>query len=92
MKGIRFYEEFTNTTKKVSEGNVIAAFVANGTFWQSGKPCYETLDAVYFRPNSPVASSSISLDFLRRFCKRVSEARAREIHPALFERLDEEEA
>jgi hypothetical protein len=43
---------------------------------------------VLFHPNSPVAGTSIDVSILRERCKRISEAKARQIHPLLFERLD----
>ena len=91
MKGVLFYEEFKNKRNGVSEGTVIAAFVCNGTYQSEGEICYEGLVGVYPYSNSPVASSSIGLWYLRKHCKRISEAKAREIHPRMFERLDMEE-
>jgi hypothetical protein len=82
MKGIRFYEEFTNKRKGLSAGNAVAVGESNrnGTF--------EAIVPLYDQPNSPVASGSISNEYLFEKCKRVSEARAREVHPNLFEYLD----
>lgn len=75
MKGVRFYDE--------RDGNVIA--VSTGERCPDG--AYEAIGAVYFHPDSPVASTFVSPDHLRT-CKRISETVAREIHPALFQRLD----
>ena len=88
MKGYRFYEEFHNAAKTDSEGTVVAVCSENGVFSSGGTPCYEGLGGVYNWPNSPVASTGVGLDYLRHCCKRISEARARMLHPALFERLD----
>ena len=88
MKGIRFYLEFSDKSKRQSGGAVVAALVLNGSYWSSGKLCYEALGALFDRPNSPVAGTGVALDYLRQKCRRISEARARTIHPALFERLD----
>ena len=89
MNGIRFYEELTDKSKRKSGGTVVAALVLNGGYWSSGTICYEALAAVFDWPNSPVAGTGVACDYLRQKCKRVSEARARSIHPALFERLDQ---
>jgi len=62
--------------------------VCNGSYISSGKLCYEGFVGVFDRPNSPVNFSGAALDYLREKCKRVSETKARTIHPALFERLD----
>lgn len=92
MDGITFYEEFKDTEKASSIGTVVAALVANGTSVnRCGKTSYDAICSVYAHPNSPVASSTVSLDYLDVFCKPISEAQAREIHPRLFEWLDQED-
>lgn len=48
----------------------------------------ECCGAVFFKENSDVASSSASFNYLREKCKRISEKQAREIHPKLFEYLE----
>ena len=87
MNGIRFYLEFQDTAKRRCDGNVVAALVCNGSYWSGGVLCYEALAALFDRPNAPVASTGVALDYLRRKCKRIRETTARNIHPALFERL-----
>ena len=89
MKGIRFYLEFRDKSKRWPGGTVVAALVLNGSYWSSGRVCYEAIGALFDRPNSPVAGTGVALDYLRQKCKRISEAKARIIHPALFERLDQ---
>lgn len=101
MKGIRFYEEFKTPQDKrkgKSAGTVVAAIVENGVYFtqnhtKEGKPtqtaCYECVCAVYARPNSPVCSSGVALEYLSKNCKRIPESKAREIHPKLFEYLDD---
>ncbi len=85
MKGVRFYEEFTNTRKRVSEGNCLAVFP--DLVCPDGS-C-EAIGAVYYWPDSGVASTAASWKWLRKRCKRVSEAKARQIHPQLFRRLED---
>jgi hypothetical protein len=89
MTGVRFYLEFRDKSKRQSGVTVVAALVLNDSYWSSGKLCYEAIAALFNQPNSPVASTGVALDYLRQKCKRISEARARIIHPALFERLDQ---
>ena len=89
MNGIRFYLEFPNKSKCRPGGTVVAALVLNGSYWSSGTICYEAIAAVFDWPNSPVAGTGVALDYLRQKCKRISEAKARSIHPVLFERLDQ---
>jgi len=87
MSGICFYQEFSDRSKLRSAGTIIAALVCNGHYWTSGKVCYEAIAGLFDRPNSPVAGTGVACDYLRQKCKRISEAKARTIHPALFERL-----
>lgn len=84
MKGVRFYEEFASNWRRKSEGNVVAVLVANG---RNGAGDYDVIAAVDARPNGPVAGMSATSEYLRERCKRVSEKRAREIHPRLFSYL-----
>jgi len=94
MKGYRFYEELDNKNRKaeMSKGNVVAVLLQeNGRGWS---PLYapdgtmEAIGAAYYHKNSPVASTGVSMGYLRDACRRVTEKRAREIHPLLFEYLD----
>lgn len=91
MKGVRFYEEFENKRKGVSEGNVVAAFVCNGFVRSRDDLAFDGLVGLYNWPDSAVASSIVTLGYLRDKCKRIPESKARAIHPSLFERLDAEE-
>jgi hypothetical protein len=89
LNGIRFYEEFEDKSKRKSGGTVVAALVLNGTYRSSGKVCWEALAGLFDHPNSPVAGTGVALDYLRQKCKRISQIKARAIHPALFQRLDQ---
>jgi hypothetical protein len=84
-----FYEEFSDTSKRSSAGTIVAALVCNGLYWSSGRVCYEAVAGLFDQPNSPVAGTGVACNYLRQKCKRISEAKARTIHPALFERLDQ---
>lgn len=98
MKGIRFYLEYRNpedkrkaTRRKLGnhEGTVIALFLDT---WQPNgvDNTADCMAGIYKHPDSPVVGTSVSEGYLRDRCKHISEAQAREIHPALFERLDNE--
>ena len=89
MRGMCFYEEFSDKSKRSSAGTIVAALVCNGRYWSSGKLCFEAIAGLFDQPNSPVAGTGVALDYLRQKCKRIGEAKARTIHPALFERLDQ---
>jgi hypothetical protein len=88
MKGYRFYLECKDRQKCVSTGNVIAVSIGDRPKIRNGKRCYKGLSRQTSYPNSPVASANIALEFLRKYCVRVSEAMARKVHPVLFELLD----
>ena len=88
MTGIRFYAEFQDKSKCQPGGNVVAVLALNGAYWSSGELCYEAIAALFEQPDSPVAGTGVALGYLRQRCRRVSEAQARAIHPALFKRLD----
>ena len=89
MNGICFYQEFSDRSNRRSAGIIIAALVCSGHYWSIGKVCYEAIAGLFDRPNSPVAGTGVACDYLRQKCRRISEAKARTIHPALFERLDQ---
>lgn len=90
MQGYRFYEEVKRKHgKRESQGTVIAVEVANGGWFDSERRyCYGAIVGLYPHPNSVVCGSNVSADYLRDECVRISEARAREIHPRLFAWLD----
>ena len=104
MKGYRFYEELENKGRKgeKSLGNVVAALlqprgrgwdfisipgsvpgVKYGRTWK-----VECVSALFAEPNSPVCGSQVTTEYPWERCRRVSESRAREVHPKLFEYLD----
>ena len=87
LHGIRFYEEFTDQSKRRASGTVVAALTLNGTYGSSGKLCFEAVAGLFDQPNSPVAGTGVALNYLHQRCRRISETKARTIHPALFERL-----
>lgn len=104
MKNTRFYLEFpTRSAKKRSgkrhighAGNVFAVFPAVGgnRFGYAdynGRWMVEGCGAILPEPNSCVASTAANVrEWLHPMCKRIPEALARTIHPALFDRLDSE--
>ena len=87
MQGFRFYEELNNKNRKdeTSQGNVIAVYIPE--MW-SPDGSMVVLSAVFFIPNSDVSNGSVSREYLDTKTRRVSEAKARVIHPKLFVYLD----
>jgi hypothetical protein len=89
MKGYRFYLEHNSPQDKRKgndAGNVIA--ISTDIIGRDGD--YEGLASVTSAPDSDVNWGNINIDYLEGYCKRISEEKAREIHPRLFARLDEE--
>jgi hypothetical protein len=89
MKGVRFYEELNKKNRKgeTSQGNVVAVFYEQSQA-RGGDVFYDAGGAVHFHANSAAAGTSVSQEYLTKSTRRVSEERAREIHPALFTWLD----
>jgi hypothetical protein len=89
--GIRFYAEYDNPSSKrrgIHNGNVVAIIPENRI---PGTDKVEAIGAVYFHPDSAVAGTSTSRAYLAKYCKRIPESLAREIHPNLFLYLDANE-
>jgi len=90
MKGIRFYLEYNSIKDKRQNnhnGNVLAVFYDLYRFMHGGI-VYDCIGALTNNPNSSVCSTSASDDYISDNCKRISEEKARVIHPALFQYLD----
>jgi hypothetical protein len=103
MKGFRFYLEYpTNKAKRQGTvkvpgphmGTVVAIATDLTPFgsgkWEDWK--LEGYSAVYEHADSAVCWGSASLGYLRDNTRRIPEALARQIHPALFQRMAEDEA
>ncbi|MDQ3673294.1 MAG: hypothetical protein M3365_02830 [Gemmatimonadota bacterium] len=89
MRGFKFFEEYEEY-ERGSAGNVIALKLSERSFIQPGAICFEAVCADEHAriPNSPVRPSYVNVEYLGKRCRRISEARARDIHPRLFEFLD----
>ncbi len=90
MRGLRFFEEYTDAARARSAGTVVAIDMTGRSFVQEGGVCYDALSAAADgpSPNGPVLQRWCNAEYLGSRCRRVSEARARAIHPRLFEYLD----
>lgn len=87
MRDVTFYQEFENKSKTQPSGNVLAVS-RNGARCPDGS--FEAVGALFDHCNSAVATTSVSPAYLREKCKRISEVKARGIHPRLFNFLDQE--
>lgn len=93
MKGYQFYEEFESSYKKrkhQGSGNVLALDIDT-----NGRPLYsyggnmECTAALLSEPDSPVCGTQVSRQVLAKNYCRITEKRAREIHPEMFQFLDQ---
>lgn len=101
MKNIRFYLEYPSekaktlaTRKKLGKhtGNVIAVIGGTAQARCDGKLRYTIYDAVVavtWNKNSDVCSSTVSEDYVRQRCKRISEKITKQIHPKLLNYLSQ---
>ena len=85
MKGFRFYAKRNGSRECFA---VYTEVDPLDFFECHGFAGYEGLGATFYHENSDVAWTAISVEYLRDNYRRVSEAKAREIHPALFAFLD----
>lgn len=80
------------------DGNVVALVIPNLDNYSTSEMVSmarmnpEGFSSVFYHANSGVNFGGVSWDYLRERCKRISEKLAREIHPRLFERLDEDDS
>ena len=92
MKGFRFYADYGHAKGKRQGGdapNCIALATDPGQSWvRDHEILTECIAAVFSHANSGVCSTSCSRSYLQESCKRISEAEARRLHPALFAHLD----
>lgn len=87
MNGVRFYQEFKDKKRGISAGRCLAVVPEQGYFDAMTGWIYDCVGPVYADdgPNTrALCGCGVGADWLRENCKRVSEAKAREIHPALF--------
>lgn len=87
MKGIRFYLEYESPAhKRKGEhlGTVFARYISSPL---ESVGMAEGAGAVSNIPNDWCCGSTASLDYLRTNCKRIPEAKAKEIHPRLIDYL-----
>lgn len=97
MKGYTFYLEYPTLKDKRKAtrkylGNHSGIVLAVYGDWFSPGGHYskkECVSSVYDRPNSEVCTSSVCDTYIKDKCKRISEKQAREIHPNLFQYLDD---
>ena len=88
MRGYVFYLEHSTPAakrKREHSGNVLAVCYPFEIFAGS----VEALVGVYDWPNSAICGGCTDRAYLAKYCRRVSEAEARRVHPAMFDHLAE---
>ena len=90
MQPYRFFEEYADRDLQQSAGNVVAIRLEDGLVIKDGRVLVRAVCAGEHgtRPNSPVTATFFEGEYLGTHCRRITEARARTIHPKLFEYLD----
>lgn len=71
-----------NPQDERTSGNCLVVFDQQVRI-NEGSIVFDCVSAVHFHRNSPVASSSVSVPYLQKRCKRISKKLAFEIHPEL---------
>lgn len=84
--GSKKYQPFTrkylaSVAEKGAHVNCVAVIHANG---RNAYNHYDCVAAVQGESNSPVCSTVVGSDYLRKRCVRITEKLARQLHPALF--------
>jgi hypothetical protein len=89
MQGFQFYEEFRDETLVVSADHVIAIPETEPIVREGAVVCnaFRTMKSPETGTDM-IAGVLLAAEYLGTHCKEVSEERAREIQPQLFEYLD----
>ncbi len=88
MKDHSFYLEYpTPRDKRKKTGNP-TVLIRIGEPFYSGEMCYSCWSSVIEGNRVLSGSGNVSVGYLRSHCTRVSEAKAREIHPEIFNTYD----
>ncbi|MDQ6830998.1 MAG: hypothetical protein M3081_19215 [Gemmatimonadota bacterium] len=85
-----FFEEYEDQAFQQSAGNVIAVYFSNELVIKDGNVLFRAVcaDEECQTPNGPVTPTFFEAEYLGTHCRKISEERARDIHPKLFEYLD----
>lgn len=98
MKDVRFYLEYPSKREKNKatrkqlgnhSGNCLAVFYRDYFFDSNNQCVLSAVGAVQDIKNNPCCFTSASPEYVSDNCKRISEAQAREIHPNLFQYLEQ---
>jgi hypothetical protein len=85
VKDVQFYEQFNDDEKTESAGKVIAVLVNRWKHGSAGQGrIFKAVLGLAKVPNAPAVQSTVAERYLDAKCRRISEARARQIHPNVF--------
>jgi hypothetical protein len=98
MKGYWFYLKYESPEDKakgVHSGNCLAVLFKH-TGWKKRRETFQSGGSLLVRcyapcfryPNAPCVPAAVAIHYLNSRCKRITEKRAREVHPKLFERIE----
>jgi hypothetical protein len=90
MVHYQFFEEYRDSTQRMSTGNVIAIHVADGPFVQDGAVCFTAVRAApeSRTANDEVIMALLNAEYLGTHCRQLEPLAARLLHPRLFEYID----
>ena len=95
MKVRRFYKHYMNVDHLTTSVNIVAligetpCLIARSKKPRNRDLGYEAIIPISCEPNSPVEVRFVMAPWLRNYCERTTRERAMEIHPRLFDFLDD---
>lgn len=100
MKGFLFYLEYPNKTEKHKgtrknlgnhKGTCVGVILDenNNRLWQGNSLNMDAITGVFDKPNSDCCFGGVGREYLDERCKRISEIQAKEIHPKLFDYINQ---
>jgi hypothetical protein len=94
MQGIDFFLQYGDKKRKklgIHTWNVLAVLTGKGKYYENGVISYNAIGAVgdiTLHPNLPVDRACVAEKYLIDTCAKITEVKARGIHPNLFSYLD----
>ena len=79
-----FFAEYRDLAKLEACGTVVAIDITVEAFLSNGVRCQEGAVAIWDHANSDVCWSAASVEYLVRYCTRISEQEAGRIHPKML--------
>lgn len=93
MDGYRFFEEYLDESRRQSLNSVIAVATFEEPLVKEGGVCFPAICVPSVGRKNAEQTAAVqrlmfNAEYLGTHCRHISEAKARTIHPKLFEYLD----